>query len=79
MQLFKVADLYLKFGGKTILKDVSFQFEKGMDIGLICSNIAGKISLIKVNASLVLPEGDASYQQNEKFSTNKINLNFTYL
>ncbi len=69
MQLFKVADLHLTLGGKTILKDVSFQLEKGKIIGLIGPNGAGKSSLIKVLAGLVFPERGTIYLKNNEITS----------
>jgi ABC-2 type transport system ATP-binding protein len=69
MQLFKVADLHLTLGGKTILKDVSFQLGKGKIIGLIGPNGAGKSSLIKVLAGLVFPERGTIYLKNNDITT----------
>lgn len=69
MQLFKVADLHLTLGGKTILKDVSFQLEKGKIIGLIGPNGAGKSSLIKVLAGLVFPERGTIYLKNNDITS----------
>jgi len=69
MKLFKVTDLNLKLGGKTILKDVSFHLEKGKITGLIGPNGSGKSSLIKVLAGLVFPDRGAICIENDTTST----------
>lgn len=56
MQILKVEDLSLHYGGQRVLKNVSFSFEKDMITGLLGPNGAGKSSIFKVLAGLVRPD-----------------------
>lgn len=56
MQMLKVEELSLYYGGQRVLNNVSFSFEKGKITGLLGPNGAGKSSIFKVLAGLVRPD-----------------------
>lgn len=56
MQMLKVEELSLYYGGQRVLNNVSFSFEKGRITGLLGPNGAGKSSIFKVLAGLVRPD-----------------------
>ena len=56
MQILKVEELSLYYGGQRVLNNVSFSFEKGKITGLLGPNGAGKSSIFKVLAGLVRPD-----------------------
>ena len=53
--MIKVENLYVKYGGITAVRDVSFEVEEGKIIALIGNNGAGKTSTLKTISGLVIP------------------------
>ena len=56
MQMLRVEELSLHYGGQRVLNNVSFSFEQGRITGLLGPNGAGKSSIFKVLAGLVRPD-----------------------
>jgi len=52
----EVNDVGVKYGRQTVLKDVSFELEKGNFLGIIGPNGGGKTTLLKVLLGLVKPD-----------------------
>lgn len=59
--MIKVENLYVKYGGITAVRDVSFEVEEGKIIALIGNNGAGKTSTLKTISGLVKPDKGRIY------------------
>lgn len=66
MQMLKVEELSLYYGGQRVLNNVSFSFEKGRITGLLGPNGAGKSSIFKVLAGLVRPDSGVVTKNGER-------------
>lgn len=74
MNTLEVKSLGKSIKGKTILKDISFQFESGRIYGIIGDNGAGKSMMFRVLAGLVHPtEGKVLYN-GQTFTKQKVKI-----
>lgn len=53
--MIELRDVAVRYGGTTVVQDVSFQTERGAFVGLVGANGSGKTSLLKVIARLFPP------------------------
>lgn len=75
--LIKAEDVTVKYGAKTVLKDISFEIFKGDLVAITGPNGGGKSSLVKSILRLVTPSsGRIAYYDGEKEVTS---LSFGYL
>jgi len=66
MQMLRVEELSLHYGGQRVLNNVSFSFEQGRITGLLGPNGAGKSSIFKVLAGLVRPDSGVVSKNGER-------------
>lgn len=62
MSFFTVEHLSAGYGGRTILKDVSFSLEKGTIMGILGANGCGKTTLLKAICGILPHEGNCLLQ-----------------
>ena len=67
--MLKVEGLNVHYGGIHALRDVSIEVEKGQIVSIICSNGAGKSSLMNAISGIVKYTGTIAYK--DTFLTNK--------
>ena len=60
-KLLNIKSLTKSFGGKTALKDVSFELDRGRIVGLLGPNGSGKTTLIKLINGLLSPDAGKIY------------------
>lgn len=53
--MIELRDVAVRYGGTTVVRDVSFHAERGAFVGLVGANGSGKTSLLKVGARLLPP------------------------
>lgn len=53
--MIELQDVAVRYGGTTVVQDVSFRTERGAFVGLVGANGSGKTSLLKVIARLLPP------------------------
>ena len=64
--MISVEGLTVEFGGFTLFDDVSFVVNKKDRIALVGKNGAGKSTMLKIFAGLLLPPGRSAYRRRRR-------------
>ena len=69
--MIKVNNIFKSFKEEDVLKNVTFDFEKGAIVGFLGPNGAGKSTLIKILTGVISPDKGTIYINNNDITENK--------
>ena len=69
--MIKVNNIYKSFKNEEVLKNITFNFEKGSIVGFLGPNGAGKSTLIKILTGVISPDKGTIYINNENIAENR--------
>ena len=69
--MIKVNNIFKSFKEVEVLKDVTYNFEKGAIVGFLGPNGAGKSTLIKIMTGIMSPDKGTIYINNENIAENR--------
>ena len=69
--MIKVNNIFKSFKEVNVLKNVTFNFEKGAIVGFLGPNGAGKSTLIKIMTGIMSPDKGTIYINNENIAENR--------
>ena len=69
--MIKVNNLFKSFKEEDVLKNITFDFEKGSIVGFLGPNGAGKSTLIKILTGVISPDKGTIYINNENIAENR--------
>ena len=69
--MIKVNNIFKSFKEEDVLKNITFNFEKGAIVGFLGPNGAGKSTLIKIMAGIMSPDKGTIYINNENIAENR--------
>ncbi|MFL2749119.1 MAG: ABC transporter ATP-binding protein [bacterium] len=69
--MIKVNNIYKSFKNDEVLKNITFNFEKGSIVGFLGPNGAGKSTLIKILTGVISPDKGTIYINNENIAENR--------
>ena len=69
--MIKVNNIFKSFKEEDVLKNITFNFEKGSIVGFLGPNGAGKSTLIKILTGIISPDKGTIYINNENIAENR--------
>tara|TARA_A100001234_G_scaffold119984_2_gene105202 strand:- start:2430 stop:3134 length:705 start_codon:yes stop_codon:yes gene_type:complete len=69
--MIKVNNIFKSFKEEYVLKNITFNFEKGAIVGFLGPNGAGKSTLIKIMTGIMSPDKGTIYINNENIAENR--------
>jgi len=69
--MIKVNNIFKSFKEEDVLKNITFNFEKGAIVGFLGPNGAGKSTLIKIMTGIMSPDKGTIYINNENIAENR--------
>ena len=69
--MIKVNNIFKSFNEEDVLKNITFDFEKGSIVGFLGPNGAGKSTLIKILTGVISPDKGTIYINNENIAENR--------
>ena len=69
--MIKVNNIFKSFKEEDVLKNITFDFEKGSIVGFLGPNGAGKSTLIKILTGVISPDKGTIYINNENIAENR--------
>ena len=66
-----VNNIFKSFKEEDVLKNITFNFEKGSIVGFLGPNGAGKSTLIKILTGVISPDKGTIYINNENIAENR--------
>src|SRR5665647_2856542 len=72
MNIVSIKNVLKKIGDVEILKDLSFQLEKGSHMAIVGPSGCGKTTLLRIIAGLEMPDAGQVYIEDKLVSDNKI-------
>ena len=69
--MIKVNNIFKSFKEEDVLKNITFNFEKGSIVGFLGPNGAGKSTLIKILTGVISPDKGTIYINNENIAENR--------
>ena len=69
--MIKVNNLFKSFKEEDVLKNITFDYEKGSIVGFLGPNGAGKSTLIKILTGVISPDKGTIYINNKNIAENR--------
>ena len=69
--MIKVNNIFKSFKDENVLKNITFNFEKGAIVGFLGPNGAGKSTLIKILTGIMNPDKGTIYINNKNIAENR--------